>query len=87
VIAKSDRIEVWDLDKSGLVHRAELELWGNVIAIDKVEIAVSDISIWDVIFLPANNMDRVPDLTSSSSCPLPTPTSSSSRTPPPLLPP
>lgn len=43
MIAKSDRIEVWDVDKSGLVHRAELELWGNVIAIDKVEIAVSDI--------------------------------------------
>ncbi|ORY34709.1 CPSF A subunit region-domain-containing protein [Naematelia encephala] len=38
VIAKPDRIEVWDADRSGLVKKAELELWGNVVAIEKVEV-------------------------------------------------
>nr|WVH01967.1 DNA damage-binding protein 1 [Naematelia aurantialba] len=38
VVAKPDRIEVWDTDKSGLVKMAELELWGNVVGIDKVDV-------------------------------------------------
>jgi hypothetical protein len=41
IVAKPDRVEVWDVDKTGLVHRAELELWGSVVAIEKVDVSVS----------------------------------------------
>ena len=37
VVAKPDRVEVWDVDESGLSSKGDLQLWGNVIAISKVE--------------------------------------------------
>lgn len=41
VVAKPDRIEVWDVTKSGLESRADLEVWGSVVTIEKVEAEVS----------------------------------------------
>lgn len=36
VVAKPDRIEVWDVGKTGLVWKAELEVWGSIVGIEKV---------------------------------------------------
>ena len=36
VIAKPDRIELWDIGPTGLVHRAELEAWGSIVGIEKI---------------------------------------------------
>ena len=36
VVAKPDRVEVWDVGPSGLVFQADLEVWGSVVGIEKV---------------------------------------------------
>lgn len=36
-------MEVWDVDKTGLVWRAELELWGSVLGIEKVLVQVGQL--------------------------------------------
>ena len=36
IVAKPDRVEVWDVDKTGLVWRTELEVWGSVLGIERV---------------------------------------------------
>lgn len=41
VIAKPDRVELWDVKPSGLVQRGELQLWGTIAALEKVELRVS----------------------------------------------
>lgn len=41
IVAKPDRIEVWDTEKSGLVKQTELELWGSVAGIESVDMKVS----------------------------------------------
>ncbi|KAE8541647.1 hypothetical protein D1P53_001817 [Cryptococcus gattii VGV] len=38
VVAKPDRIEVWDVTENGLVWRSEIEVWGTVVGIDQVSI-------------------------------------------------
>nr|XP_018260261.1 uncharacterized protein I303_07178 [Kwoniella dejecticola CBS 10117]OBR82419.1 hypothetical protein I303_07178 [Kwoniella dejecticola CBS 10117] len=38
IIAKPDKVEVWNVEPKGLVYQAELELWGNIVGIDKVEV-------------------------------------------------
>jgi DNA damage-binding protein 1 len=41
IVAKPDRVEVWDAESSGLVFKSQLEVWGSVVAIDQVEVKVS----------------------------------------------
>lgn len=41
--AKPDRIEAWDVTPAGLEKRAELEVWGSVVAIEKVQIKVGSL--------------------------------------------
>ncbi|WWC92848.1 uncharacterized protein L201_007809 [Kwoniella dendrophila CBS 6074] len=38
VVAKPDRVEVWDVESQGLVRKSELEVWGNIVGIEKVEV-------------------------------------------------
>ncbi|WVW86882.1 hypothetical protein I302_108937 [Kwoniella bestiolae CBS 10118] len=38
IVAKPDRIEVWDVEQKGLVYQTELEVWGNIVGIEKVEV-------------------------------------------------
>jgi hypothetical protein len=40
LVAKPDRIEVWDVGPSGLVFQADLQVWGAVIGIEKVLVKV-----------------------------------------------
>jgi len=46
VIAKPDRVEVWDVGPAGLVFQADLEVWGSIIGIEKVVVKVR-CSSWD----------------------------------------
>lgn len=41
IVAKPDRIEAWDTEETGLVKKAELEVWGSIVGI---EIAVMKVS-------------------------------------------
>lgn len=36
MIAKPDRVEVWDVGPSGLVFQTDLEVWGSIVGIEKV---------------------------------------------------
>lgn len=36
LVAKPDRVELWDVGNAGLVWKAELEIWGSVIGIEQV---------------------------------------------------
>ncbi|WWC95424.1 hypothetical protein V866_002287 [Kwoniella sp. B9012] len=38
IVAKPDRVEVWDVESKGLVYQTELEVWGNIVGIEKVEV-------------------------------------------------
>ncbi|OCF61827.1 hypothetical protein L486_01489 [Kwoniella mangroviensis CBS 10435] len=38
IVAKPDRVEVWDVGSKGLVYQTELEVWGNIVGIEKVEV-------------------------------------------------
>ncbi|OWZ42004.1 DNA damage-binding protein 1 [Cryptococcus neoformans C23] len=38
VVAKPNKIEVWDVTENGLVWRSEIEVWGTVVGIDQVSI-------------------------------------------------
>lgn len=40
VIGKPDRIEIWDVTSTGLVYRAELEVWGSVAGLAVTEVSV-----------------------------------------------
>jgi DNA damage-binding protein 1 len=40
VIAKPDRVEVWDVGPAGLVFQADLEVWGSIVGIEKVVVKV-----------------------------------------------
>jgi DNA damage-binding protein 1 len=44
VVAKPDRVEVWDVGPTGLVWKTDLEVWGSVVGIEKVVSKVSRIS-------------------------------------------
>ena len=80
VVAKPDRVEVWDADKTGLVWRVELELWGSVIGIEKVILRVSP-SFRSALASANVRYRRMLARTSSSSYPLPTPIFSFSPSP------
>lgn len=36
LVAKPDRVELWEVGKTGLVWKAELEIWGSIIGIEQV---------------------------------------------------
>ncbi|WVO14336.1 hypothetical protein L204_101968 [Cryptococcus depauperatus] len=38
VVAKPDRVEVWDVTQTGLVFRGNMEVWGNIVGIEQVSI-------------------------------------------------
>ncbi|TYJ51240.1 hypothetical protein B9479_008200, partial [Cryptococcus floricola] len=38
VVAKPDRVEVWDVTETGLVSVAELKVWGTIVSIDQVSV-------------------------------------------------
>ncbi|WVQ75561.1 hypothetical protein IAR50_005188 [Cryptococcus sp. DSM 104548] len=38
VVAKPDRVEVWDVTETGLVWAAELKVWGTIVSIDQVSV-------------------------------------------------
>lgn len=45
VVARPDKVEIWDITESGLVHVTELAIWSNILALEKTTIPVSaDIS-------------------------------------------
>ncbi|WRT69742.1 uncharacterized protein IL334_006733 [Kwoniella shivajii] len=38
VVAKSDRVEIWDIEQKGLICQTELQVWGSIVGIEKVEV-------------------------------------------------
>nr|XP_019009308.1 uncharacterized protein I206_05956 [Kwoniella pini CBS 10737]OCF48089.1 hypothetical protein I206_05956 [Kwoniella pini CBS 10737] len=38
IVAKPDKIELWDVNQRGLEYQAALELWGNIVSIEQVEV-------------------------------------------------
>ena len=40
-VAKLDRVEAWNLGLSGLQKTTELQLWGNVMAVERIDVGVS----------------------------------------------
>lgn len=73
IIAKPDRVEVWDVGETGLTSRGELVTWGTVAGLATVNVAVSKRAP-DSILIP-----RTPELTSSSLWARPTPACSLSH--------
>jgi hypothetical protein len=49
VIAKPDRVEVWDVGPAGLVFQADLEVWGSIVGIEKVVVKVCCSAWYDSI--------------------------------------
>lgn len=84
VVAKPDRVEVWDVTSSGLVFRGELHIWGTVAGLAVTNISVSsdsvmwltgrmlDLTSWCLLDLPMRSFTWLRGLppTSSSSSPL-----------------
>ncbi|KAK4684331.1 hypothetical protein P7C73_g5851, partial [Tremellales sp. Uapishka_1] len=83
VVAKPDRIEVWDTTPSGLEWRAEMEVWGSVVGLERVVISGAQPHIL-VLLSPPNaqllllafNDSPAPSLIATSSITLSPPTPS-----------
>ncbi|WVQ95773.1 hypothetical protein IAU59_002872 [Kwoniella sp. CBS 9459] len=83
VVAKPDKIEVWDIEAEGLVHVAELEVWGTVVGLEKVLVEGAKPHILVLLAPPSAHLLLItfnpspnPSLIVTSSVPLtpPTPT-------------
>lgn len=59
VIAKPDRVEVWDVGPSGLMYQTDLEVWGSIIGIEKVVIKVRHLTSYGI---GADGQDARPHL-------------------------
>ncbi|WWD20338.1 hypothetical protein CI109_104814 [Kwoniella shandongensis] len=83
IIAKPDRIEVWNVDATGLVYQAKLEVWGTIVGIEKVEVEGARPHILVLLSPPQAHLLLVtftaspaPSLIVTSSIPLTPPTPS-----------
>ncbi|WVQ78968.1 hypothetical protein IAT38_001060 [Cryptococcus sp. DSM 104549] len=83
VVAKPDRIEVWDVTETGLEWRAEIEMWGRIVGIEQTVVDDSQPHILVLLSPPQAHLLLVtftsiptPSLVVTSSLPLtpPTPT-------------
>ncbi|OCF33570.1 hypothetical protein I316_04642 [Kwoniella heveanensis BCC8398] len=83
VVAKPDKIEIWDIEVEGLVHVTEMEIWGTLVGVDKVLIEGAKPHILILLAPPSAHLLLItfspspnPALTVTSSIPLtpPTPT-------------
>ncbi|KAK8849708.1 hypothetical protein IAR55_005043 [Kwoniella newhampshirensis] len=83
IVAKPDRIEVWNVEATGLVHQTELEVWGTIVGIDKIEVEGARPHILVLLSPPQAHLLLVtstpspsPSLIVTSSIPLTPPTPS-----------